>query len=272
MNYRHAYHAGNFADCHKHAILVWLLAAMARKPARFFVLDTHAGAGWTALGDGPAARTGEWRRGIARLLDTDPPALADYLGLVRRLGLYPGSPMLARELLRPGDRLAACELHPEDATALRRRFAGDPAVAIHHRDGYEALRALLPPPERRALVLIDPPYEAADEAERVVAGLAAARARVAGGVIAAWYPIKHAAPVRALHTAVVAAGLRDVAAAELRLRAPDDPTRLNGSGVLLVNPPFRFEDELPPLQEALLAALADGDAGQGAFLQRLSDE
>ncbi len=122
MNYRHAFHAGNFADCMKHALLVWLLRALQRKPAPLFVLDTHAGAGRYDLDEGPAARTGEWRKGIARLLDDPPPPLADYVGLVRSLGLYPGSPALIRALLRPDDRLACCELHPEDAAALRRLF------------------------------------------------------------------------------------------------------------------------------------------------------
>ena len=138
VNYRHAFHAGNFADCVKHAVLVWLLRALQRKPAPLFVLDTHAGAGRYDLDAGPAARTGEWQKGIARLLDDPPSALADYVGLVRSLGLYPGSPAIARALLRPDDRLACCELHPEDAAALRRHFAGDRQVAVHHRDAWEA--------------------------------------------------------------------------------------------------------------------------------------
>jgi 23S rRNA (adenine2030-N6)-methyltransferase len=148
MNYRHAFHAGAFSDCMKHALLVWLIDALQRKPAPICVLDTHAGAGAYDLSAGPAERTGEWRGGIGRLLDDPPQALARYVGLVRQLGLYPGSPALIRALLRPGDRLVCCELHTDDAAALRRRFARDSQVAVHHRDAWEGLGALLPPRER----------------------------------------------------------------------------------------------------------------------------
>ncbi len=276
MNYRHAFHAGNFADCMKHALFVWLLQAMRRKPVPFLVLDTHAGTGRTDLSTGPAERTGEWRSGIARLLDAPPPALAEYVGLVERLGLYPGSPALAQALLRADDRLALCELHPEDAATLRRRFAGDCRIAVHRRDGWEALRGLLPPPAasglRRGLVLIDPPYEAPDDFSRLAAGLEAAQDRFAGGVFAAWYPIKHRAPVRAFHAALQESGLRDVVAAELLLRAPEDAGRLNGCGLLLVNPPFGFEEAAPPILKALLDRIGACEAAEGIDLLRLADE
>lgn len=272
MNYRHAFHAGNFADCMKHALLVWLLRAMARKEAGFFVLDTHAGVGRYELATGPAARTGEWRRGIARVLDDPPTPLADYAELVRALGLYPGSPLLIRALLRPQDRLACCELHPEDAAELRRTCPGDRQVGIHRRDGWEALGGLLPPPERRGLVLIDPPYERPDEFDRLAAGLRVGHSRFASGVFAAWYPIKHRAPVRLFHNALRRSGLRDIVAAELLLREPLEPTRLNGCGLLVVNPPWRFEDEARPILDALVDSLGDGEPGQGATLIRLADE
>ena len=159
VNYRHAFHAGNFGDCVKHVVLVWLLRALQRKPAPLCVLDTHAGVSRYDLNTGPAARTEEWRSGIGRLLDHPPPLLADYVGLVQSLGLYPGSPAIAHGLLRPDDRLICCELHPQDAAILRRHFAGDAQVAVHHRDAWEALGAFLPPKQRRGLVLIDPPFE-----------------------------------------------------------------------------------------------------------------
>ena len=272
MNYRHAFHAGNPGDCLKHALLVWLLRAMARKEAAFAVLDTHAGAGRYDLTSGPAERTGEWRSGIARLLDDAPEVLGDYVGTVRSLGLYPGSPALVRALLRPQDRLAACELHPEDAAALRRLFARDRQVAVHHRDGWEALGALLPPPERRGLVLIDPPYEAPDEFDRLAAGLRAAHAKFPTGVYAAWYPIKHRAPVRVFHAALRESGIPDVVAAEFFHREPLDPARLNGSGLLVVNPPWRFEAKAAPILAALLDRLGDREPGEGTALLRLADE
>jgi 23S rRNA (adenine2030-N6)-methyltransferase len=272
VNYRHAFHAGNFADCMKHALLVWLVGALARKPAGFAVLDTHAGIGRYDLAAGPAERTGEWRAGIARLLEDPPAPLADYVGLVRRLGLYPGSPALVRALLRPQDRLACCELHPEDALQLRREFAGDRQVAVHHRDGWEALGALLPPAEKRGLVLIDPPFEQPDEFARLAAGLRAGHARFRGGVFAAWYPIKHRTPVRAFHTALAESGMRDIVAAELWLREPTDPARLNGCGLTVINPPWMFEAAAEPILAALLARLGDREAGEGVVLLRLADE
>jgi 23S rRNA (adenine2030-N6)-methyltransferase len=272
MNYRHVFHAGNFADCLKHAVLVWLLQAMARKERPFCVLDTHAGAGRYDLAGEAPQRTGEAQAGIMRLLADTPPALTDYVGLVRRLGLYPGSPAIIRALLRPGDRAIACELHPEDHAALRRLFARDPAVSVHLRDGYAAIGAFLPPPERRGLTLIDPPYEAAGEFAQMAAALAAAQARFAGGVIAAWFPIKHRAPVRAFYDALRGNGVRDAVAIEFLLREPLDPARLNGCGMILVNPPYRFDTELPPILAALLDRLGDRAAGEAARLERLTHE
>ncbi|MGI4952212.1 MAG: 23S rRNA (adenine(2030)-N(6))-methyltransferase RlmJ [Janthinobacterium lividum] len=268
MNYRHAFHAGNFADCMKHALLLSILGQITRKAKPVFVLDTHAGrGGYDLMAEGQ--RTGEWKDGIARLIPPPPP-LADYVGLAERLGLYPGSPMLIRARLRPGDALACCELHPEDAAALRRRFRADPAVSVHQRDGYEAIGALLPPPQRRGLVLIDPPFEQADEFRRVTEALVMGGQRFDNGVYAAWYPIKHRSPVTAFHHAVQASGLRDVIACELWLREPTDPARLNGCGLLVRNPPYGFEAEAVPLLEALRARM--GEAGSGTAVLRLADE
>ena len=272
MNYRHAFHAGNFGDCVKHALLIWLLRALQRKPAPVAVLDTHAGVGRYDLTTGPATRTGEASRGILRLMDDPPQALADFVALVRDLGLYPGSPAIARALLRPRDRLMCCELHPEDVVALKHLFAGDRQVAVHRRDAWEALGALLPPPERRGLVLIDPPFEAPDEFDKLAAGLRLGHARFSGGVFAAWYPIKHRAPVRAFHTAMRESGIRDIVTAELFLREPLDAARLNGSGLLVINPPFRFEAEAAPILAALLERLGTREPGEGFAVERLADE
>jgi 23S rRNA (adenine2030-N6)-methyltransferase len=272
MNYRHAFHAGNFADCMKHALLVWLVRALMHKAAPLFVLDTHAGVGRYDLANGPAERTGEWRKGVARLLEDPPAPLADYVGLVARDGLYPGSPALIRALLRPGDRLAWCELHPEDAAQLRCNFAHDRQVAVHHRDAWEALGALLPPEERRGLILLDPPFEEPQEFAELAAGLARGYARFRTGVFAAWYPIKHRAPIRSFFAQLQASGMRDIVTAELCLREPLDPARLNGCGMLLINPPYRFEQELPPILAALLDRLGDREPGEAVTITRLADE
>jgi 23S rRNA (adenine2030-N6)-methyltransferase len=273
VNYRHAFHAGNVGDCLKHALLVWILSALARKPAPLFVLDTHAGRGHYDLDSAEAARTGEWQAGIGKLLAAPPPPLAAYVALVQKLGRYPGSPVLIRALLRPGDRLACCELHPEEAAALRRRFAGDRQVGVHIRDGYAALAGLLPPrAERRGLVLIDPPYEQPHEFSRVADGLRLAQTRFPTAVLAAWYPIKHRAPVRRFHEALQAGGVRDVVAAELFVREPLDPERLNGCGMVVASPPYPFETDVPPIHDALQARLGDGEAGAGTLLLRLTGE
>lgn len=275
MNYRHAFHAGNFADCVKHALLLALLRGLLAKPAPFRVLDTHAGLGAYDLGAPQAQRTGEWRDGIARVMAADDPALADYLGQVRAAGYpetYPGSPALVRALLRPDDRLTLCELHPEDHAALRARYRRDPLVSVHHRDAYEALTALTPFPERRGLILLDPPFEAEGEFERLVAALATTRRRFRAAVLAAWYPIKHRAPVRAFHAALRDAAVADCLACELTLREPTDPARLNGCGLLVANPPFGFEDRARDILAALLPSLSRGEDGAGAALTRITEE
>lgn len=272
MNYRHAFHAGNFADCMKHVVLTWLLRALQRKPSPLCVLDTHAGIGRYDLETGPASRTGEWRNGIGRLLDNPPEILADYVGLVRTLGPYPGSPCIIRSLLRADDRLVCCELHPEDAAALRRHFAGDRQVAVHHRNAWEALGALLPPRERRGLVLIDPPFEDRAEFAELVRGLAAAHARFPTGVFAAWYPIKQRAPVRQFLADIEATGMRDIVVAELCLRTPVDPSRLNGCGLLVINPPYRFEQEVTPILTVLLDRLGNREPGESVGIRRIVDE
>jgi 23S rRNA (adenine2030-N6)-methyltransferase len=270
LNYRHAFHAGNFADCMKHALLVWCIRALQRKDKPLFLLDTHAGIGRYDLAGSEAARTGEWQHGIARLREDPPPPLADYVALASADGVfsYPGSPELMVRLARPGDRVALCELHGDDAATLRQRYRG--RAAVHARDGFEALGALLPPAERRALVLIDPPYEAADEFDRCAAALAGIARKFAPATVLAWYPIKGRAPSRAFLDALREAGLRDLVAAELLLRPPLDAARLNGCGVLVRNPPYGFEAAADGTLAALAARLA-GPGGSHA-VTRIADE
>jgi 23S rRNA (adenine2030-N6)-methyltransferase len=270
MNYRHAFHAGNFADCVKHALLVEILLAMLRKDKPFLVLDTHAGIGRYDLQTIEAEKTGEWREGILRVLVARPAALKTYCGLVERLGLYPGSPAIAAAMLRETDRLVACELHPEDARALKAAFAGVKNVAVHERDGFAAPKAFLPPVEKRAVVLIDPPYEREDEFEVLVKTLAAAWERFRQGVYVAWYPVKHRAPVRAFFAALKLSGMRDVVVAEFWRRPPENPKTMNGCGLVVVNPPYGFEPRALEILQALTAVL--GEAGAGCAVERLADE
>jgi 23S rRNA (adenine2030-N6)-methyltransferase len=272
MNYRHDYHAGNFADCFKHALLIALVDALRQKPAPFCVLDTHAGAGQYDLESDAARRTNEAEGGIRRLMENHDPELAPFLDLVRRLGLYPGSPRLMQALLRADDRLICCELLPEAANALRRLFRSDPRVSVHERSGWEALGSLLPPPEKRGLVLIDPPYEATDEFAALADGLARGYRRFGHGVFAAWYPIKQLAAVRGFLDTMRMLSIRDIVAVELHLREPLDPSRLNGCGLLVINPPYRFETQAAAIAEAVLYGLGAGEPGAGTNVVRVADE
>lgn len=269
MNYRHAYHAGNFADVLKHATLALVIEHMKLKPAAFRVIDTHAGIGVYDLGAEAALKTGEWREGIGRVGagDFSPAAaavLAPYLGVVRRLngpgGLkrYPGSPLLARELLRPSDRLVVNELHPEDQHELNRLFAHDPQVKVMALDGWTALKSLLPPKERRGVVLVDPAFEEARELDRLVEGLQEATQRFATGTFLLWYPIKDAKAVAAFRRQIAGLALPKAMAVELSVGGTEDATRLNGAGLIVVNAPFTLPGNLRVLLPELACVLAQG--------------
>ncbi len=263
MNYRHAYHAGNFADVVKHAVLALALGHLAAKDKPFAVLDTHAGIGRYDLAAVEAEKTGEYRDGILKVLDRPHAALVPYLSVVAALNpgrasprIYPGSPELIARLTRPQDRIQLVELHPEDAAALAEAYAGDTRVAVYGEDGYAALRALLPPQPRRGLVLIDPPFEVSDEFARLARGLRQAHRRFATGIYLLWYPIKARAPVAAFHAELAQGDIRRVMVAELLLRQDDDPERLNGCGLVIVNPPWRFAETMAELLEWLRSRLA----------------
>jgi 23S rRNA (adenine2030-N6)-methyltransferase len=277
LSYRHAFHAGNFADVFKHVVLTRLVEGLKRKEAPFLALDTHAGAGLYDLSTALARQHPEFREGIGRLWGRSaaaPPGLDPYLEALRAFNpacaggrapllRYPGSPALLRQLLRPGDRLALCELHPADYQALHDLFAADPQVSVHHRDGYEALGALLPPPEHRGVVLIDPSYERRDEWERAANGLLAGWQRWPTGVLALWYPLIRGAPVAQLHRRVAEGGVRKVLIAELGVLPPDSPGGLNGSGMLVVTPPWHLDEELCALLPWLHGRLSA--SGQGGW-------
>ncbi|NVN04266.1 23S rRNA (adenine(2030)-N(6))-methyltransferase RlmJ [Asaia spathodeae] len=277
MNYRHAYHAGNFADMMKHGLMLVILRHLLRKPAGFCVLDTHSGCGVYDLDSIEAQKTGEWRDGIGRFeaIPEGPKELVDYLTSIEAFGAparYPGSPSLIASLLRPQDRLICCELHPEDAATLRRNFRQHSQVAVHERDGYGALKAFLPPRDlKRGLILIDPPFEQGDEFARLADAIQTSRKLFPMGIVAAWYPIKHRAPVRQFHDSLRDAGLRDLLDCSLLLRTPTDPTRLNGCGLLVASPPYRFEEQAQTLLDALLPVLAPD--GEGSVeIRRIVEE
>ena len=262
MNYRHHFHAGGPADVLKHMVLVALLRRLVAKPRPLCVLDSHAGAGSYDLEHEMARRTGESSRGVARLWHVSglPTALEDLVRLVGacnpdgELRVYPGSPRLARMVLRPGDRLALCELQAAEAALLRGEFRGDPQVGVHTRDGYQALAALLPPPERRGLVVIDPPYEGLGEFATALAGLRSGHARWPTGCYMLWYPIKGPVAAGKLHAAILAGTIRKVLCVELRAGA-DDPE--DGSGVLVVNPPWQVDAALTAAMPALAELLGE---------------
>lgn len=267
MNYRHIYHAGNFADVLKHAVLARLVTYLQQKEKAFRVLDTHAGIGLYDLSSEEAQKTGEWRDGIGRLLDGDLPAeiaaiLAPYLSSIRTLNpgaeltLYPGSPKLARMLFRTQDRLSAMELHPQDYETLHRLFDGDFQSRITELDGWLALGAHLPPKEKRGLILVDPPFEKEGEYERLVDGLARSYRRFAGGIYCLWYPLKQGAPIKAFHEALKALEIPKMLCAELSVRSDRETTGLSGSGLIIVNPPFTLKGELDLLLPFLKARLA----------------
>jgi 23S rRNA (adenine2030-N6)-methyltransferase len=276
MNYRHAFHAGGFSDVVKHLILTRIVEYLKLKPAAFRVIDTHAGVGRYDFSSRDAQRSPEWKGGIGRLLTAELPARAatlakPYLDTVRaeneagKLKYYPGSPLLVRRLLRPQDRLFALELHPEDAAALAKAFAGDVQVRVIQLDGWLALGSQLPPKEKRGLVLVDPPFEEPGEFDRLVSGLVTAHRKWPTGTYALWYPLKEVSAVRNFVSALLETGIPRVLRVELEV-APAISGQLFGTGMIVVNPPYVLEDEL----KALMPALARVLGGEGAGRHRIN--
>ncbi|WP_040489512.1 23S rRNA (adenine(2030)-N(6))-methyltransferase RlmJ [Fulvimarina pelagi] len=274
MNYRHAFHAGNFADVVKHALLTRLIAYLKRKEKPFRVFDTHAGRGRYDLNASEASRTGEAQAGVLKIAQSTTlraePLLADYFAAIDpdlREGFYPGSPLIARRCLRETDRLSAYELHPEDGGALRDLFAGDVQVKAISLDGWLALGAHLPPKEKRGLVLIDSPFEKPSEVDDILSGLEKALSRWRGGVYAIWYPIKRRALVEKLLTAIAGMAAGEALAVEVRIAADESAEGLFlGTGFAVINPPFVFAEEAKAIVDLLLPALKrDGSATARVF-------
>jgi len=267
MNYRHAFHAGNFADVVKHAVLARIVRYLKEKPAAFRVIDTHAGAGLYDLSGAEATRTGEWRGGIGKLRAADlAPAvrdlLAPYLDAVASFNaggdvkLYPGSPALVRHWLRVQDRMIACEAEAVAARALANRMRGDDRIKTVAIDGYMALNAYVPPKERRGLVLTDPPFEQPDEFGRLAEALAGAHRKWPTGIYLLWYPIKDFRAAQGFGRDLARRGIARMLRAELTIATAREGEKLNGSGLIIVNPPWPLEGELAVLLPALADILA----------------
>lgn len=267
MNYRHAYHAGNHADVLKHIVLARIFALMARKDTPFAYLDSHSGIGlYDLLGD-EASRTGEWESGIGRLYGRDdlPELLQDYLGVVSALNpdggleFYPGSPELGRRLTRPQDRVMLNELHPEDGRLLKANMAGERRIAVHQGDGWLLPRAFLPVPEKRGVLLIDPPFEQPDDLERCVTALEEAIGRMRQTVVAIWYPIKDRRQLKRFYQRLEKSSAPKLLRVELCVHPADTADRLNGSGLVIANPPWPLDEELRGLLPWLAETLAQSE-------------
>ena len=291
MNYRHAFHAGNFADVLKHLILARVIEHLKKKSAPFRIIDTHAGIGLYDLSSDEARRTGEWHEGIGRLMRAEipqdlKPIFAPYLQAVAaanagidaaaqqqaavlgsELTRYPGSPVLAALLKRRDDVLIANELHPEDNQALGATLKSFRNCKIMELDGYVVLKSTLPPKERRGIVLIDPPFEQAGEFQRLHQALRQGVQRFATGIYLLWYPIKDPRPVVAFKKELGGLGLSKLAAVEFYLRAPNNPDQLNGHGLIMLNAPFSLKSELEACLPFLVEVLGQGKGAAYQFEQ-----
>ena len=279
LSYRHQFHAGNVSDVFKHALLCRLLLALGRKDKPYFVLDTHAGLGLYDLQHDWSEKTGEWRKGIARVFGRSdaPEALRPYLDAVRaenpdgNLRFYPGSPRIAQGLLRRQDRATLCELHPDDARALERNMGRDNRLRILHEDGYRALRGLVPPPERRGLVLIDPPFESRDEFAAMAESLILARRKWETGIFALWYPVKEMRAVSQFVGGLKAEGIPRILRFELCVEAIRTEGPLSATGLIVVNPPYVLEAEGRAILRELSPLLSRGP-GAEVFVEQVSGE
>ncbi|WP_425418787.1 23S rRNA (adenine(2030)-N(6))-methyltransferase RlmJ [Oricola indica] len=277
MNYRHIFHAGNFADVFKHIVLTRVIAYMQRKEAAFRVLDTHAGLGLYDLSSDQAQKTGEWKTGIGKVLDAadNAPAdvrdlLAPYLDAVGSfnpeggLTQYPGSPMIARAMFRNQDRLTALELHPEDFEVLHSHFEGDFQARVTKLDGWLGIKSHLPPKERRGIVLVDPPFEVYHEFFNILTALKDGHKRFATGTFLLWYPVKHRKGISEFRDELRALKIPRILDTSLEVRSSGADVRFDGSGMIVVNPPYALESELRTILP-WLASVLEFRKGSGSY-------
>jgi 23S rRNA (adenine2030-N6)-methyltransferase len=270
LSYRHLYHAGNFADVFKHALLARLLIALNSKDKAYCYLDTHAGIGLYDLAHPWAHKAREYESGIGKLWDRKdiPELLRPYMDTVReenkshRLRFYPGSPVIARRFLRPVDRMVLTELNKTDVEVLRAVFEKQRRVAVHCMDAYQGLKAFLPPQERRGLVLVDSSFDRSREFDRIVRAMKEAHERWATGMYAVWYPIMEVAPMRDFAASVTRSGIRKILRLELTVRERDESEFISGCGMLVVNPPWHFEEEARAILDYLRRVLGIEGAGR----------
>jgi 23S rRNA (adenine2030-N6)-methyltransferase len=271
LSYRHAFHAGNFADVHKHCVLSVVVQRLLHKDAPICYLDTHAAVGRYDLQSAETQKNAEHRQGILRLWqqrDGIPAAVRPYLSAVQTVNpsdhahtprYYPGSPRIVRHFLRPQDRMILTELHPAEFQRLQQEFAGDRQTAVHRLDAYQGIKAFLPPRERRGLVLIDPPFERRDEPAHMIGGLQSAYKRWKQGVFLLWFPITHRSALTAHYRALEKTGIRKILSCELCVHPPATARRLNGSALAIINPPWQVDMSLRELQSWLANVLAADD-------------
>ncbi|MEN3752840.1 23S rRNA (adenine(2030)-N(6))-methyltransferase RlmJ [Mangrovibacter yixingensis] len=273
LSYRHSFHAGNHADVLKHTVQSLIIESLKEKEKPFLYLDTHAGAGRYLLSSEQAERTGEYLEGIARVWDCPdlPEAMAPYINVVRQLNTngnlryYPGSPLIARELLRPQDSLQLTELHPSDYPLLRTEFSKDERARVARSDGYQQLKAKLPPVSRRGLVLIDPPYEIKTDYQAVVEGIAEGYKRFATGVYALWYPVVLRQQIKRMVHALEETGIRRILQIELAVRPDNDHRGMTASGMIVINPPWKLEAQMAEILPWLHGKLVPEGTGHTAL-------
>ncbi|MCE3253170.1 MAG: rRNA ((2030)-N(6))-methyltransferase RlmJ [Cellvibrio sp.] len=269
LSYRHGFHAGNFADVLKHTVLVHMLEYMTQKDKPLRIIDTHAGAGVYKLNGPQAQKNREFDNGIGQLWggEQPPAALARYLELVRtvngggQLQLYPGSPLIAQTLMRPIDRLFLHELHPADFQFLRDCMRDDKRIRVEHEDGFTSLQALLPPPDRRALVLIDPSYEVKNDYQHLIKQLIQAHKRFATGTYAIWYPVVLRQRIDEMELALKKSGIKNIQLLEFGLQADNPEHGMTSSGMIVINPPWTLWGAMEATLPWLVDHLSENDAG-----------